>query len=112
MNSESPIYVYEPVKYQEGKAEPVTGPGIIVIGALGLSGIWLNDFIRWVLVVSSNPFSRAYEAAIIAGLVCIAAYFIWRFVRMAYLMACALCFLTYDSGRKILNYFGRKRSKL
>lgn len=112
MNSEPPIYFYETVKYKEGKAEAAIGPGIIFIGLLCLSGIWLNDFIRWVLAVSSNPFSRPYEAAIVSGLACIAAYFIWRFVRMAYLMASALCFLTYDSGRKILNYFGRKRNKL
>lgn len=38
---------------------------------------------------------------------CVAAYYAWRTIRMAYLMIYALCFLTFDSFRKIRNHFTR-----
>jgi len=102
------VYYFDPVMpYGPQGAGPV-GPAILLLGALATAGLWVNALVQWVVAVTSDPITRPYETVIIAVMGCIAAYFAWRTVRMAYLMTCALCFLTYDSGRKILHYLQRK----
>ncbi|MGO4450442.1 hypothetical protein AB4Y96_16090 [Phyllobacterium sp. TAF24] len=99
------VYYLDPVK-PEGAGS--IGPAILVLGALATAGLWVNALAQWVLTVSANPLSRPYETVIIVVMGCVAAYYAWRTVRMAYLMFCALCFLSYDSGRNILLYLQRK----
>lgn len=107
MNDDLNIYVYRAEK-QPG-AGPI-GPAILFVGALATAGLWVNTLFKWIRAVASDPVSRPYEAFVVAVMGCIAAYYAWRTVRMAYLMTCALCFLTYDGAREILNYFDRRRN--
>lgn len=109
MNNEQPTYVYETPKYEASKAENSIGPAILIIGALATAGLWIDALMKWLFAVAANPFSRPYEAAVALIICCVAAYFGWRTVRMAYLMACSLCFLTYDSGRKLLHFLNQQR---
>lgn len=99
------VYYFDWVK-PEG-AGPV-GPAILLLGALATAGLWVSALVQWVRAVASDPISRPHETVIIALMGCIAAYYAWRTVRMAYLMTCALCCLTYDSGQKTLLYLRRK----
>lgn len=108
MNDDQNIYVYGTEKQPE--AGPI-GPPILFVGALATAGLWVNELFNWIEAVAADPISRPYEALIVAGIGCLAAYYAWRTVRMAYLMTCSLCFLTYDSGCKILNYFDRTRNQ-
>ncbi|TDQ18183.1 hypothetical protein [Phyllobacterium brassicacearum] len=107
MNDDQNLYVYGAEKQPE--AGPI-GPAILIVGALATAGLWVNELFKWILAVAADPVSRPYEAVVVAVMGWIAAYYAWRTVRMAYLMTCALCFLTYDSARKIFNYFDPRRN--
>lgn len=99
------VYLQDTAKPDAG---PI-GPAILTLGALATAGLWVTDTINWIRAVATDPMSRPYEACIVFVMGCLAAYCAWRTLRMAYLMSCALCFLTYDRGRKILSYFDRQR---
>jgi predicted metal-binding membrane protein len=108
MNNDQPTYVYDTIKPSSNQAEDSIGPAILLLGGLATAGVWFNALVKWVQVVAADPVSRPYEAVLVGIMACVAAYYAWRTVRMACLMTCALCFLTYDSARKIRNYFHRK----
>ena len=100
------VYLYDAAKRAQSDS---IAPAILVLGALATAGLWINDLTNWIKAVAVDPLARPDEAAIAALLCGIAAYYAWRTVRMAYLMASALCFLTYDSVKKIIHRFNQPR---
>jgi hypothetical protein len=112
MDSNQPIYVYESsTPHREGKLEGSIGPAILVLGGLATVGFWINDAIAWTCLVAAHPLANPYGAIVLAIVACVAAYYTWRTVRMAYLMTCALCFLTIDSYRKIRKSIRKRFSR-